>query len=299
MALPRWNYQVFLLFALSFTASFSSLSAPITQSYTNSTPANVDPNQNSPVDRSVNIPSTDFPNGVTVDDVIIAIDFDKRDRNNGVCSNYNGGLVYNNEIFFRLSKPSEGVISNLIPFNTYSGNVHPAPTAGGYITVVLDDSAGTTVGGGTPVAGTFRPVNPLNVFDGIDPSGTWTLTMADSAAQDPLCFSSFTLTIEASAQVDISVSKSDLSATYTPGSNASYIITINNSGPDDAFNLTVNDTLPDGVISSTWTCSGSGGAVCGTANGTGNITGVSVDVPSGDSVQFTVDVTFSDDPTDY
>lgn len=289
---------VILFTALAFFAPYS-LSAPITQSYTNSTPANVDPRQTSPVDRSVTIPAVDFPNGVTVDNVIISIDFDKRDRNNGVCSNYSGGFVYNNEIYFELSKPSEGISTVLVPFNTYSGGVHPASTPDGYITVVFDDSAATTVGGGTPVAGTFAPVNPLSVFDGIDPSGTWTLTMADSAGQDPLCFSSFTLTVEASAQVDISVTKSDMSPSYTPGSNSSYVITVANAGPDDALNLAVNDTLPNGVVAATWNCSGSGGAACSVANGTGNIVGVNVDIPSGESIQFTVDVTFSNDPTGY
>lgn len=298
MSFQIWGNKYFLFVALIFAAPYS-LSAPITQSYTNSTPANVDPRQTSPVDRSVNIPATDFPNGVTVDNVIISIDFDKRDRNNGVCANYNGGFVFNNEIYFELSKPSESISTVLVPFNTYSGGVHPAPTPDGYITVVFDDAAATTVGGGTPVAGTFAPVNPLSVFDGVDPAGDWTLTMADSAGQDPLCFSSFTLTLEASAQVDISVTKTDLSASYVPGSDASYTITVSNSGPDDAFNLAVNDTLPDGVISATWTCSGSGGGLCGVSNGVGNITGVNVDIPSGGAVQFAVDVTFSTNPADY
>lgn len=273
--------------------------AAITETYTNATPANVDPRQTSPVNRSVTVPAVDFPNGVTVDNIIISIDFDKRDRNNGVCSNYNGGLVYNNEIYFELSKPSAGISSILIPFNTYSGNVHPAPTNNGFITVVLDDDATTTVGGGTPVAGTFAPVNPLSVFEGLDPSGIWTLTMADSAAQDPLCFFSYTLSIEASSQVDISVTKSDFTNVYTPGGTASYIIIIENNGPDDALNLLVNDTIPNGIVSASWNCVGSGSATCGTASGSGDIVNVSVDIPSGQSIQFTVDVTFSSNPADY
>ena len=298
MALPIWNNKWFLFVALILITPHS-LSAPITQNYTNSTPANVDPRQTSPVDRSVNVPSADFPNGVTVDNVIISVDFDKRDRNNGVCSNYNGGFVFNDEIYFELSKPSESISTVLVPFNTYIGGVHPAATPGGYITVVFDDAAATTVGGGTPVAGTFAPVNPLNVFDGIDPSGIWTLTMADSAGQDPLCFSSFTLTLEASAQVDISVTKTDLSASYVPGSDASYVITVSNAGPDDAFNLAVTDTLPAGGTAATWNCTGSGGGACSVSNGVGDINAVSVDIPSGGAVQFTVDVTFSTDPADY
>jgi len=274
--------------------------APITQSYTNSTPANVDPNQTTPVNRSVTVNGGDFPVSSTVDDVTISINFDKRDANNGTCPSYNPGQrVYNNEIYFQLNKPSSGASSVLIPFNTYSGNTHPAATNNGFITVVLDDDAGTTVGGGTPVAGTFAPVNPLSNFDGIDPSGTWTLTMQDSAGQDPLCFFSYTLSIEASAKVDISVTKSDLSANYQPGDTLNYSIVISNAGPGDAFGLLVNDPTVNGAQSTSWSCTPVGSASCGTASGSGAVSNVNVDIPSGDSVQFSVDVTLSNDPSDF
>lgn len=288
--------EVTLMLILAMSVSNA---APITQNYTNSSPASVDPNQTSPVNRSITVAGTDFPASATVDNVTLSIDFDKRDRNNGLCSNYNGGLVYNNEIYFELSKSSAGVNSVLIPFNTYSGNTHPASTNNGFITVVLDDDAGTTVGGGTPVGGTFAPINPLSNFDGIDPSGSWMLIMRDSAGQDPLCFFSYTLSIEASAKVDISVTKSDVSANYQPGDTLNYTIIISNAGPGDAIGLLVNDPIVNGAQSTIWNCTAVGGASCGTASGVGAVSNVDVDIPSGDSVQFLVDVTLSNDPSDF
>ena len=47
---------------------------------------------------------------------------------------------------------------------------------------ILDDQATTAIGAGTaPFTGRFRPEVPLSNFHGIDPNGTWTLSIADVA----------------------------------------------------------------------------------------------------------------------
>lgn len=101
---------------------------------------------------------------------------------------------------------------------------------------------------------------------------------------------------------DLSITKSDGSATYTPGGTATYVITVSNAGPDAATGVVVTDNLPDGVtLSGPWTCTASGGT-CSTAGG-GNAGDsqvvVTLDLDATGSAQITVPVVFSADPTDY
>jgi hypothetical protein len=122
----------------------------------------------------------------TVADVNATITFQKTD---GDCVEPLPGDAFNEEIYFRLTSPG-GTTVNLVNTNTYTGGGD-----GGVVTVALDDSAGTVVGGGTPVSGTFRPVSALSAFNGQSAAGTWTLVVGDSAEVQPLCFKSFTLDI--------------------------------------------------------------------------------------------------------
>ncbi|HMX27848.1 MAG TPA: DUF11 domain-containing protein, partial [Blastocatellia bacterium] len=70
---------------------------------------------------------------------------------------------------------------------------------------------------------------------------------------------------------DLAITKTDGSATYTPGGSTTYTIVVTNNGPDAITNATVADTLPAAVTSATWTCAASAGSSCGAASGTGNI----------------------------
>jgi subtilisin-like proprotein convertase family protein len=68
----------------------------------------------------------------------------------------------------------------------------PASTfgcSGDNINAALDDEAAAAVesqcqSAGTAIAGTFRPNNPLSIFDGDSLAGTWTLKVADLAGSD-------------------------------------------------------------------------------------------------------------------
>ena len=93
----------------------------------------------------------------------------------------------------------------------------------------------------------------------------------------------------------LAISKTDGSATYTPGTGATYTITVTNAGPSDATNVTLADTLPAGVTQSVnASCIAGPGANCGviTNLGTGfSVAGAYVPAGAGNLV-YTVPVNF-------
>ncbi len=63
---------------------------------------------------------------------------------------------------------------------------------------------------------------------------------------------------------DLSITKTDGVASYTPGSTVTYTIVVGNSGPSDVTGATVTDAvlaLPQ-VAGASWTCAAAGGATC-------------------------------------
>ena len=103
-------------------------------------------------------------------------------------------------------------------------------------------------------------------------------------------------------QANLSITKTDGSATYTPGGSATYLITVSNAGPDAVTGALVSDTLPAGVtLSGAWGCVATNGTcnpASGGAAGDGNVS-LSVDLDANGQAQISVPVTFSIDPTDY
>ncbi len=105
-------------------------------------------------------------------------------------------------------------------------------------------------------------------------------------------------------QVSLAVSKTDGSATYTPGGAAIYTITVSNTGLSDAVDVTVSDLLPAGVtLSSDATCVPGGSADCGTVNGsTGQsslgASGARIAAGAGNALVFTAPVNFAPDLAD-
>ncbi|WP_415776851.1 Ig-like domain-containing protein, partial [Flavobacterium gelidilacus] len=92
-----------------------------------------------------------------------------------------------------------------------------------------------------------------------------------------------TINVTASS-ADIVTVKTDNSATYTPGTNVTYTITVTNNGPDDATNVVVNDPLPTGITTATW--SGNNGS-----NGVGALTNTIPNFVNGTSVIYTLTLT--------
>ncbi|HLX64913.1 MAG TPA: PKD domain-containing protein [Planctomycetota bacterium] len=74
-----------------------------------------------------------------------------------------------------------------------------------------------------------------------------TATIASTTPDDNAANNSSTDTDTPAPLADLSILKSDSSATYTAGTNVSYAITVNNAGPSDAQSLTMSDTLPIGT----------------------------------------------------
>ncbi len=95
---------------------------------------------------------------------------------------------------------------------------------------------------------------------------------------------------------DLSVTKDDGVAQYTPGNTVTYTIVVSNNGPDDVSGAQVSDNKPAQVLSWTWTCVHAGGASgCdGVAGSTGNFSDM-VDLPNGGSITYTVTANTSSD----
>ncbi len=107
-----------------------------------------------------------------------------------------------------------------------------------------------------------------------------------------------------SPQVSLAVTKTDGSATYTPGGTAAYTVTVVDNGLTDALNVSVTDALPAGVtLTGAVVCVGNAGATCGTVTGsTGessfSATGATIAPGGGSSLVFTVPVAYASDLTD-
>ena len=101
--------------------------------------------------------------------------------------------------------------------------------------------------------------------------------------------------------VDLTITKDDSSATYTPGGTATYTIVVTNNGPDDVVGATIADDLPDGVtMTGPWTCTpSSANSVCNTAPNTTDPISIDVDVVNGDTITVTIPVQFSADMDDF
>ncbi|MEP6947283.1 MAG: GEVED domain-containing protein, partial [Acidobacteriota bacterium] len=86
---------------------------------------------------------------------------------------------------------------------------------------------------------------------------------------------------------DLGVTKTDNSATYTPGAAISYQIVVSNYGPSNATGFSVADTVPASITGVTTSCSPSGVADCGTNN-----------APFGNNVSFT-NAAIPSDPANF
>jgi uncharacterized repeat protein (TIGR01451 family) len=118
------------------------------------------------------------------------------------------------------------------------------------------------------------------------PGGSTDPTPANNSATD-------TTTIN--RQADVSITKTDGSATAIPGSTVTYTIVASNAGPSAALATAIADTLPATLSGATWTCSASAGSTC-PASGSGNIATTADLLPSG-TATFTVTATIASTAT--
>jgi uncharacterized repeat protein (TIGR01451 family) len=87
---------------------------------------------------------------------------------------------------------------------------------------------------------------------------------------------------------DLSVTKTDGSTTYTPGTSVNYTLSVSNAGPSDVTGATVTDSAPAGTTITSWTATFAGGAT-GSGGGVGNIS-QPVNLPLGGTATYTVTV---------
>lgn len=83
-----------------------------------------------------------------------------------------------------------------------------------------------------------------------------------------------------------------------PNGTVVYTITVTNVGDVAVTNLGISDPLPDGVTAFSWTCAGSGGAVCPVASGAGAIAQTVPSLPVGGALTYSVTATLAANPPD-
>ncbi|WP_277871163.1 DUF7507 domain-containing protein [Dokdonella fugitiva] len=165
----------------------------------------------------------------------------------------------------------------------YTGGASGPASGSGNIAATVDIPVGGTATftlAGTVSAGATGTLS--NTATIAAPAGTTDPTPANNSATD---------TDTLNPQSDLMVSKTDGSATATPGSPITYTIVASNAGPSAVIGATVADAIPATITGATWTCVGGGGATC-PAGGSGNIA-ASVDIPVGGNATFTVTGTVS------
>ena len=129
------------------------------------------------------------------------------------------------------------------------------------------------------------------VFARVDPAARGTLTnsvLTTQSETDPNpADNRSTDTDPLVPTADLGVTKSDGSATITPGGVVTYTIVAFNQGPSSITRAKVSDVLPKGLSDATWTCAGTEGGTCDRGTGSGN-PDVFVDLPAGSSVTILV-----------
>ncbi|MFO1316169.1 MAG: hypothetical protein U1F58_11255 [Burkholderiales bacterium] len=171
--------------------------------------------------------------------------------------------------------------------------VSATPSAGSYSQATgVWSGIGTLASGASAtlqVTATVQPAGPyLNTA-----TGTTTTTDPNpnnntaSAGTSPVAVSS------------LAVTKTDGSATYTPGGTGTYTVVVTNGGPSAAAAVTVADALPAGVtLNGTVTCATTGTASCGSVTGIAGqtsfgATGASIAAGAGNALTFTVPVAYA------
>ena len=151
------------------------------------------------------------------------------------------------------------------------------PSGTGDVSTTVDLATGTSVTF-TVVASIDSSANAdiVNVASVATPGGVTDPTPANNTATD---------TDTVALVADLAITKTDGSATVTPGGIVSYTIVASNSGPSDVVGATVVDLLPAEISGATWTCLGNSGGACTTSGGAGSII-QSVDLPVGGSATF-------------
>lgn len=190
---------------------------------------------------------------------------------------------------------------NLGPNAAVAAQVADALPAG-YTLVSATPSVGS-YSGGVWTIGNFAngATATLTIVATVQPTGPYLNTATiSSTTQDPNPNNNTSSASTAPSVVSsLALSKTVDSPTYVPGGTGTYTVTVSNGGPSAASNVTVTDNLPAGVtLGGTVTCVPNGTANCGSVSGIAGqtafgATGASIAAGAGNSIVFTVPVTYA------
>ncbi|HEU4662562.1 MAG TPA: hypothetical protein VFS55_00885 [Dokdonella sp.] len=162
--------------------------------------------------------------------------------------------------------------------------VSATPSVGTYDNLTGTWTVGNLAASGAGATATLTIVADVDTDSGF--TNTASLSALDQTDPNP-ANNSASVVVTPIASADLSITKTDGSATATPGAPIAYTIVVSNAGPSPAIGAIVDDTIPAAIVGATWTCAGSGGASCALASGSGDIH-ATVDIPAGASVTFTL-----------
>ncbi len=200
--------------------------------------------------------------------------------------NNNAGAINLTGVGFTDTLPAGMIIANP-PVPTFTGS--GCSIAGGSIsapnngTVVTVTNATVNANAICTLAVTVKATASGYLINTLPPGGV----SSAQGVSNPLLGSA---TLGATGTIKLTVTKTNGVSSVTPGGTTTYTIGVSNAGPNDVAGLVINDTPPAGVTFGTWTCVGTGGAICGT--GAGPISDT-VTIPNGGSITYTVPATIA------
>ncbi len=124
------------------------------------------------------------------------------------------------------------------------------------------------------ITGTVSPSatgNLVNTATVAAPAGTTDNNAANNSATD---------TDTPALVADLAITKTDGSATYTPGSPITYTVVVTNSGPSNVTGATISDNIPTAITSVSWTTTTTGNASV-TNGATGSVNNLAATVSLG------------------
>ena len=272
--MSKRSLSVILISALGFFG----LAQAATFSATNSTDWQVDGSSDT---RQVNLLA---PSSAIIGDVELTIQFDK--TGNGCPDSSPNDFAFHNEIVFRLTHA--GTTENVVNAFQFSGGA-PMPV----INMVFDSDSPNPPDNGTPEAGTFRPQGDFSNFNGAQVAGVWTLFAQDTASLDPLCITSFTVTVTDTAPVlpDLVINKTASELQPEVGSVVTFTLQVENTGVGTATNVRVTDIVPAGFTYNVGTMTGGDAQNQSSPTGSGLIWTINSLAPAATPVTLTFQAT--------
>jgi hypothetical protein len=128
----------------------------------------------------------DFPAGTVIESITASVSFSKVDN---TCASPGAGNPFNEEIRFIVRGPGSLPTSNrrLIDFNDFTST-----TNGGAVTMTFPGASALPT---FPTTGTYSPDQALTAYHQESPFGSWFIRGRDNVADDPLCYTGYTISI--------------------------------------------------------------------------------------------------------